>query len=416
MEEANRKRITAKSWLTRATNKLRQLLDSGEFTQISLVAQIEEFEKRLERVQPSGQVSRLPKLELPKFSGEYTEWQTFWDKFRAVIDSNNSIPTVNKFTYLQSLLQGEAAATISGLSLTETNYSTAKTLLQTRFGRPERIIFSHIQHLLQTNLFLTSKESSLPAHLWRLHDEITSQVRSLENLGAGGESYGVILTALILHQLPNNIRLEWARVGEGKEGESYGVILTALILHQLPNNIRLEWARVGDGKEGESYGVILTALILHQLPNNIRLEWARVGEGKEGESYGVILTALILHQLPNNIRLEWARVGEGKEGDLGFLLKFLHEEIQRRERSQTFGVTAGAVGPTTTSPSEARSGSLGGQRSRPRQNMRKGQGSATALLSGSGSKRTPPMCLLSWRAFLRSVSRAKWSRFRGEKE
>ena len=341
MEEANRKRITAKSWLTRATNKLRQLLDSGEFTQISLVAQIEEFEKRLgnldeaqslveehieiekleddieaaaqfraeklvtllaarekqvstaeldnlsqektesstsERVQPSGQVSRLPKLELPKFSGEYTEWQTFWDKFRAVIDSNNSIPTVNKFT---------------SLSLTETNYSTAKTLLQTRFGRPERIIFSHIQRLLQTNLFLTSKESSLPAHLWRLHDEITTQVRSLENLGVGGESYGVILTPLILHQLPNNIRLEWARVDEGKEG------------------------------------------------------------------------------------------------DLGFLLKFLHEEIQRRERSQTFGVTAGAVGPTTTSPSEARSGSLGGQRSRPRQNMRKGQGSATALLSGSGSKRTP---------------------------
>ena len=166
-------------------------------------------------------------------------------------------------------------------------------MLQTRFGRPERIIFSHIQRLLQTNLFLTSKESSLPAHLWRLHDEITTQVRSLENLGVGGESYGVILTPLILHQLPNNIRLEWARVGEGKEG------------------------------------------------------------------------------------------------DLGFLLKFLHEEIQRRERSQTFGVTAGAVGPTTTSPSEARSGSLGGQRSRPRQNMRKGQGSAIALLSGSGSKRTP---------------------------
>ena len=47
MEESNRKRITAKSWLTRATNKLRQLLDSGEFTQIGLVAQIEEFEKRL---------------------------------------------------------------------------------------------------------------------------------------------------------------------------------------------------------------------------------------------------------------------------------------------------------------------------------------------------------------------------------
>ena len=32
--------------------------------------------------------TRLPKLELPKFSGDYTEWQTFWDKYRVVINES----------------------------------------------------------------------------------------------------------------------------------------------------------------------------------------------------------------------------------------------------------------------------------------------------------------------------------------
>ena len=51
----------------------------------------------------------------------------------------------------------------------------------------------------------------------------------------------------------------------------------------------------------------------------------------DGTTYGVVLTPLLLRQLPTHIRLEWARVGEGQEGNLTF-----HDEIRRRERSQTF--------------------------------------------------------------------------------
>ena len=161
--------------------------------------------------------TKLPKLELPSFSGKYTDWQPFWDKFRAIVDSS-TIPTTNKFTYLQSLVTGEAASAIVGLALTEINYENAKDILQKRFGRPERIIFGHIQDLLQGNS-LARENSASVKNLWTVYDRIQNHVRSLENLGISGDQYGVFLAPLVLHQLPTAIRLEWARYGEGKEGD-----------------------------------------------------------------------------------------------------------------------------------------------------------------------------------------------------
>ena len=64
-----------------------------------------------------------------------------------------------------------------------------------------------------------------------------------------------------------------------------------------------------------------------------------------GQRYGVILTPLILSRLPPEIRLEWARVCLGKEADLDFLLKFLHTEIESRERANTFSELKGSTNP-----------------------------------------------------------------------
>lgn len=282
MEQAVRARTAAKSWLTRASKELENILTTAEenpeqITEVNLIDCIEQFSKRLsifdesqaavelvidmdnlesdinqtaafrnsrrtfyiqanellEKLRskciqenrsnssdsPSNSLNAhqatLPKLELPKFSGDYTQWQTFWEKFVAAVDSSN-IATVNKFSYLQSLLHGEAATSIRGLSLTADNYNTAKEILVRRFGKPERIVFSHIQNLLQINH--KTNNGSVTA-LWKLYDDIQTNVRSLQNLGVGGDTYGVILTPLILHQLPPNIRLEWARVGEDHEGD-----------------------------------------------------------------------------------------------------------------------------------------------------------------------------------------------------
>ena len=281
MEGAKKRRASAKAWLTRVSGSLDQIINKTDVTEVKIQHSINDFEMKLKNLHEAqfevesylsveelesditqesefidrrtiplikakellmsinratarsipasdqqveddlrsadaighgnrDQTTKLPKLEIPKYSGDYTKWQPFWDKFTAVIDQSN-LPVVNKFTYLQSLLQGEAAAAIAGLSLTTENYTTAKAILEKRFGRKERIIFGHIQQLLKPILTNGS-------NLWRLHDEIQANVRSLENLGVDRSTYGVVLTPLVLHQLPTHIRLEWARVGEGQEG------------------------------------------------------------------------------------------------------------------------------------------------------------------------------------------------------
>ena len=161
----------------------------------------------------AGSGAHLPKIEIHKFCGDPTKWVPFWDQFSALIDKSHRSP-IEKFVYLNSFLKDEAACVISGLAITEANYETAKTLLQERFGRTERVIFSHIQALLDLSRSPNKTEGP-----WGLYDKLQLHIRSLENLGIEGKTYGVILTPLVLHQLPSNFRLEWARDSAGKEGD-----------------------------------------------------------------------------------------------------------------------------------------------------------------------------------------------------
>ena len=159
--------------------------------------------------------AKLPKLTLPKFSGKILDWPSFWDQFLAIVDSSD-LAVINKFTYLQSLLEGEAADAIAGLKLTADNYDVACGILTKRFGREELVRFSHIQELL--NISPLPKQASV-IDLRKLHDKLLGHIRGLENLGIGGKEYGVFLTPLVLASLPSGIRLEWAKVAEGKEGD-----------------------------------------------------------------------------------------------------------------------------------------------------------------------------------------------------
>ena len=47
---------------------------------------------------------KLPKLNLPKFEGDVTKWNTFWDSYESTIHKNDGITKVDKFNYLSSLL------------------------------------------------------------------------------------------------------------------------------------------------------------------------------------------------------------------------------------------------------------------------------------------------------------------------
>ena len=160
---------------------------------------------------------RLQKLDLPPFFGKYTEWSSFYDQFKAHVHNRDDIHPVSKMTYLTSLLRGEAKDVIKEYELTEANYPIVIEQLEKRFGRPEKIAFAHVQALLTVKPKPISKGPNYVKQLWSLRDELVSHVRSLETLDVKGKDCGVFLTPIILSHLPEEIRFEWARVGEGKE-------------------------------------------------------------------------------------------------------------------------------------------------------------------------------------------------------
>jgi len=58
-------------------------------------------------------LTRLPKLDLPQFSGNPLFWQAFWDSFETAVHNNAALTGVQKLSYLRAQLKGEAANWVS---------------------------------------------------------------------------------------------------------------------------------------------------------------------------------------------------------------------------------------------------------------------------------------------------------------
>ena len=148
--------------------------------------------------------TKLPKLSLPRFSGEPTKWLSFWDSFSSAIHENEDLNDIDKFQYLRSLLEGSAVNAISGLSLTNSNYKEAIDLLQERYGNKQVIISRHMESLMQ--LPAVSDDDDLKK-LRQLYDKTESTVRSLNGIGILQDTYGTFLTPTIMAKLPKELRL-----------------------------------------------------------------------------------------------------------------------------------------------------------------------------------------------------------------
>ena len=151
--------------------------------------------------------TKLPKLSLPKFKGEVTKWNAFWDSYESAIHKNGDITKIDKFNYLNSLLEGTALRAIQGLALTSLNYDAAVEILQDRFGRPQQIITAHMDEILKLQPCTGERLASLRF----VYDKISVNVRGLASLGISSEQYGSLLIPIIMSKLPSDIRLQIAR-------------------------------------------------------------------------------------------------------------------------------------------------------------------------------------------------------------
>ena len=161
--------------------------------------------KTLEKLNTNDNVKtvsvKLPKLMLPVFGGDVTEWPTFWDNYRSTIHENRALTNVDKFKYLLSCLVDEAKDTLRGFKITDSQYEAAVKLLRERYDDQEFIVHTNYEKLTSLP---TAKNNT--KELRSTLNLIETILRCLESLG---ENIGTRhLTSLILAKFPSEFRLK----------------------------------------------------------------------------------------------------------------------------------------------------------------------------------------------------------------
>ena len=135
-----------------------ELIDKKDFEFRKLKKQLEHIIDSFNQTQNEGSESnhsvgvsshlKLPKLDLPKFDGNYQNWTPFFDLFNGSVDSNDGLPEIQKLHYLKSSLKVEPAKLLSHLPITSANYEVAVKLLKEIYENKRLISRAHIDAIL----------------------------------------------------------------------------------------------------------------------------------------------------------------------------------------------------------------------------------------------------------------------------
>ena len=81
---------------------------------------------------------KLPRIELPKINGDALKFQNFWDQYEAAVCNSVDLPNVQKFTYVRSVVTGNALEAIDRFEVPGANYQAAVECLKNT-GREENV-------------------------------------------------------------------------------------------------------------------------------------------------------------------------------------------------------------------------------------------------------------------------------------
>lgn len=148
--------------------------------------------------------AKLPRIQLPTFSGRYEEWPTYKDIFTALVH-NTSISDVRKLHYLKTSVAGEAEMLLRHVQITESNYATAWELLQGRFGSKKMIVSSVLKK------FCCQKKISNPSatQIKALLDNTVECINSLNNMNINTTTWDPILVFLVTQKLDSETLKCW---------------------------------------------------------------------------------------------------------------------------------------------------------------------------------------------------------------
>ncbi|XP_017891297.1 uncharacterized protein LOC108631691, partial [Ceratina calcarata] len=201
--------------------------DSYINTSDYLASWIDKFTKSLPTNNGSAEASvseqphfaiQLPRIVLPKFSGDYTDWENFKDIFESLVVNNDNLSNVQRLHYLKASLIDDAKLVLKNVSVTEANYNSAWELLKNRYDNPRIIINAHLQSFVD----LPCLNSSSVKELRSLRDKTNDALTALKNLKRPVEHWDDLIVFILVQKLDKTSRKEWEfKLGDQNDNPTF---------------------------------------------------------------------------------------------------------------------------------------------------------------------------------------------------
>ncbi|XP_038118287.1 uncharacterized protein LOC119769527 [Culex quinquefasciatus] len=158
--------------------------------------------------------------------GNLREWVTFRDTFKSLIHRNSKLTSMDKFTYLQSSLSGPALLEISGIDLSEENYSVAWNALEEEYGNKKLIVKAHLDVILDLEPLTKESYDGLSHLLGEFEKICRCWTRWAKRLPTG-----TVMAHVLCSKLDSATLRNWETHHNSKDVPTYKALLEFLRAH-----------------------------------------------------------------------------------------------------------------------------------------------------------------------------------------
>lgn len=152
----------------------------------------------------SATALQLPRITLPKFSGNFSEWKNFHGIFESLVATNDSLSNTQKLHYLKASFSGDAALLVSNIRVSDANYDAAWQLLAKEYDNQSAIIHAHIHAFAD----LPKMKTETVSELKRLRDNVSVSLAALTNLDRPVSQWDDLLVYIISQKFSTRTRNE----------------------------------------------------------------------------------------------------------------------------------------------------------------------------------------------------------------
>ena len=167
---------------------------------------------------------QLPRITLPRFSGDIEEWLAFRDLYVALVHSSAELPTIEKYHYLRSQLDGEALNVISSLPLTPANYTVAWNLLTARYSNKKMLKRKQVQALFE--LPELKRENARELHDFT--DNFEKAIKTLDQIVEDADYKHLLMIHLLTTKLDTCTRRTWEEESSKRDTDTVTELLEFL--------------------------------------------------------------------------------------------------------------------------------------------------------------------------------------------